>query len=93
MPGTDTLAAEVTQVSKHGLGLLLGEEELLLPFSEFPWFRQATIDRLTTLEWPSPDPLYLYRLEAYGDIELFGLFPRQWWGRHSRPWPDRKPYG
>jgi len=32
-------------------------------------------------------------LEAYGDIELFGLFPRQWWGHHSKPWPDRKPYG
>jgi len=32
-------------------------------------------------------------LEAYGDIELFGLFPQQWWGHHSRPLPDRKPYG
>jgi hypothetical protein len=32
-------------------------------------------------------------LEAYGDIELFGLFPNQWWGHHQRPWPDRKPYG
>jgi hypothetical protein len=32
-------------------------------------------------------------LEAYGDIELFGLFPGQWWGLHMRPWPDRKPYG
>lgn len=32
-------------------------------------------------------------LEAYGDIELFGLFPSQWWGFHSRPWPERKPFG
>ena len=32
-------------------------------------------------------------LEAYGDIELFGLFPDKWWGYHERPWPDRKPYG
>ncbi len=32
-------------------------------------------------------------LEAYGDIELFGLFPRDTWGYHQRPWPDRKPYG
>jgi hypothetical protein len=29
--------------------------------------------------------------EAYGDIELFGLFPTQWWGLHRRPWC--KPYG
>jgi hypothetical protein len=31
-------------------------------------------------------------LDAYGDIELFGLHPHQWWGRHSRPCPDRKPF-
>ena len=32
-------------------------------------------------------------LDAYGDIEIFGLFPGRWWGYHRRPWPDRKPYG
>lgn len=32
-------------------------------------------------------------LEAFGDIELFGLFPNKWWGYHERPWPERKPYG
>ena len=31
--------------------------------------------------------------EAYGDIELFGLYPERWWGYHQRPWPNRKPYG
>jgi hypothetical protein len=31
-------------------------------------------------------------IDSYGDIELFGLYPHQWWGRHSRPRPDRKPY-
>ncbi len=58
MLGTDTLGAEVTHVSKHGFWLLLGEEELLLPFSEFPWFRQATIEQLTMIEWPTLDHLY-----------------------------------
>ena len=32
-------------------------------------------------------------LDAYGDIELFGLFPSETWGYHERPWPDRKPFG
>ncbi len=58
MGGSNTLATEITHVSKHGFWLLLGEEELLLPFAEFPWFRQATIDQLTTIEWPTPDHLY-----------------------------------
>jgi hypothetical protein len=35
---------EVTHISRHGFWLLLGEkEELLLPFAQFPWFRQAVM--------------------------------------------------
>ena len=32
-------------------------------------------------------------LDAYGDIELFGLYPDKWWGYHQRVNPGRKPYG
>lgn len=32
-------------------------------------------------------------LEAYRDIELFGLYPSKWWGCHQRQNPFRKPYG
>ena len=31
-------------------------------------------------------------VEAYGNIELFGLVPKKWWGYHARPWAG-KPYG
>jgi hypothetical protein len=31
--------------------------------------------------------------EAYGDIELFGVYPQIRWGFHERAWSDRKPYG
>jgi len=31
--------------------------------------------------------------EAYGDIELFCLFPHEQWGFYQRPCPGRKPYG
>lgn len=50
MPGTVTSAAEVTHVSKHGFWLLLGNEELLLPFETFPWFKKATIEQLEKVE-------------------------------------------
>jgi len=36
---------------------------------------------------------YYTELDAYGDIELFGLYPVKWWGYHQRPNPHRKPYG
>lgn len=58
MLGTDTSAPELTHVSRHGMWLLLDEEELLLPFELFPWFRRATIEQLSVIERPSPDHLY-----------------------------------
>ena len=58
MPGTTTSAAEVTNISKHGFWLLLAGEELLVPFDQFPWFRKATIEQVSDVEWPSPDHLY-----------------------------------
>lgn len=43
MPGTSIFPVEVSHGSGHGVWLLLGDEELFLPFDLFPWFRVATI--------------------------------------------------
>ena len=64
MPGALTSPVEITNVSKHGLWLLLGDEELFLPFSDFPWFRSATIDQLCDVERPSADHLYWPSLDV-----------------------------
>lgn len=64
MHGTNTLAVEVTKVSRHGFWLLLDSEELLLPFADFPWFRQATIDQLSVVQRPAPGHLYLPQLDV-----------------------------
>ena len=64
MPGSSTLAVEITHVSRHGFWLLLDDEELLVPFAEFPWFRQATIDQLLNVERPTPDHLYWPQLDV-----------------------------
>lgn len=56
--GRDTLAVEVTNVSKHGFWILLGDEELFVPFADFPWFRDAPIGKLTDVELPPPHHLY-----------------------------------
>ena len=58
MPGIGTSAVDVTNISGHCFWLLLGDEEIAVPFSEFPWFKRATIDQITTVEWPSADHLY-----------------------------------
>ena len=64
MPGTSTLAAEVTHISKHGFWLLLDDEELLVPFDEFPWFRKATIEQISEVQWPTADHLYWPSLDV-----------------------------
>lgn len=64
MPGSVTLEAEVTNVSKHGFWLLLGVEELAVPFAEFPWFKSATIEQLSDVQRPTPNHLYWPRLDV-----------------------------
>jgi hypothetical protein len=64
MPGATTSEAEVTNVSKHGLWLLLGDEELHLAFADFPWFRSATIDQLSDVQRPTAGHLYWPQLDV-----------------------------
>jgi hypothetical protein len=47
MPGGGTSKVELTNVSGHGLWLMIDDEELALPFDQFPWFRDATIAQLS----------------------------------------------
>jgi len=58
MPGIGTSAVEVTNISGHCFWLLLGDEEIAVAFADFPWFRNATVDQITTVQWPSADHLY-----------------------------------
>ena len=51
-------------MSTHGFWLLLHGEELLVPFVDFPWFKKATIEQLTHVEWLSPDHLYWPQLDV-----------------------------
>ena len=69
MPGTITSVAEVTHVSKHGFWLLLGAEELLVAFEQFPWFKKATIEQLSDVQWPTPNHLYWPQLDADLSVE------------------------
>ena len=56
--GKHTSDAEVTQVTTHGLWVLLDDDKIFAAFDDFPWFRAATIGQLTRVERPSPGHLY-----------------------------------
>ncbi len=77
--GTAELKAEVTNVSAHGLWILLDDRELFAPFAEFPWFRDATIAQVLRVERPAPDHLYWPDLDvdlSVGSIENPAAYPR-----------------
>jgi hypothetical protein len=57
-PGRSTSAAEVGNVSPDGFWLLVGDEELFVPFAEFPWFRDASIKQICHVEMPSAHHLH-----------------------------------
>ena len=56
--GMPTSLVEVTNISRHGFWLLLNDEELFLPFSEFPWFRDVTVGNILHVELVSANHLY-----------------------------------
>ena len=61
--GINTSDVEVTQISKDGIWLLIGEKESFLPFTNFPWFRDASVGAIhnvallneSHLYWPDLD--------------------------------------
>jgi len=51
--------------------LLLADEELLLSFEQFPWFRRATIEQICHVEWHAPEHLYWPELDI--DLSLASI--------------------
>jgi hypothetical protein len=52
---------EVTKISKHGFWLLLEDREVFIPFTEFPWFREAPVSAIRKVEQPHEGHLLLAR--------------------------------
>jgi hypothetical protein len=59
--GENTSHVEVTNISAHGVWILIHEQEYYLPYDNFPWFKNAKIADIldvnlehgTYLFWPS----------------------------------------
>ena len=82
MPGVFTSEIEVSLVSNKGFWLLLDNEELFVTYAEFPWFKRATVEQITTIERPSVNHLYWPMLdvdlavESIRDPTLFPLIAK-----------------
>ncbi len=62
--GIPPFPVEVTNISRHGFWLLLEDEELFLPFTEFPWFRDVAVGKILHVELPSSNHIYWPELDV-----------------------------
>jgi Protein of unknown function (DUF2442) len=69
MPGVVISGAEVTNISANGFWVLLGGEELAIPFVLFPWFKNATVAQLVDVQHPTADHLYWPQLDVDLSVE------------------------
>ncbi|HZL79726.1 MAG TPA: DUF2442 domain-containing protein [Candidatus Limnocylindrales bacterium] len=67
--GADISKVEVLNVSPHGFWLLVGEREHFLSFTDFPWFRGATLQQLFAVEMSHGNHLYWPELDVDLDLE------------------------
>ena len=66
--GSSTFPAEVTNISCHGIWMLVADNEMFLPFEQFPWFRDASVKKILHVEMPSEHHLYWPELDI--DLEV-----------------------
>jgi Protein of unknown function (DUF2442) len=64
VPGNITSEVEVTNISRHGFWIWLGDRELFVPFADFPWFAEGTVSQITNVERPTTDHLYWPQLDV-----------------------------
>lgn len=66
--GTDIFQIEVTTISRHGIWILLRDEELFLAFDDFPWFPEAPVGKVLNVALPFANHLYWPELDL--DLSL-----------------------
>jgi hypothetical protein len=49
--GKATSRVEITNISSHGIWLLAGSKEYFLDYEKFPWFKRATVEQISTMEF------------------------------------------
>jgi hypothetical protein len=79
--GTSTLTNSVTNISSFGFWVMVENKEYFVSFTEYPEFKNATIDNIFDMKILSPNQLYWEKLDI--DIELDALdkpdqFPLQY---------------
>jgi hypothetical protein len=69
--GAATSLAEVVNIDRHGIWLVVGDTEYFLPYEDFPWFRRAIVEDILAVELLHGDHLHWPLLDV--DLSLDSL--------------------
>lgn len=69
--GKNTSRVEVSQISIHGIWLIVNDSEYFLSYTDFPWFQKATVAQIHRVQLIRGFHLYWPDLDV--DVELDSL--------------------
>jgi hypothetical protein len=64
MRGANISEVEVTHIDAYGLWVLVAEKERYLPYEQFPWFVNATIQQIIEVQLAGPGHLHWPELDV-----------------------------
>ena len=76
--GKNTSAVEVTNISAHGVWILVRGKELFMSYEDFPWFKDQTVKKITNVEEPARNHFHWPDLDIDLTMEIIenpGHFP------------------
>lgn len=78
------MIGEVSHISQRGFWLLLHDRELFLSYQNFPWFKDAPMSAVLSVQLPHPNHLYWPDLDIDLSVESIE-HPERALSRLSKP--------
>ena len=69
--GKATLKAEILNISKNGLWLLVNDQEYFLSYKDFPWFQNGKVSEVFDVKMKSKSHLYWPQMDVDLELESF----------------------
>ena len=69
-PGTIGSEVEVTNISAHGIWLLIRNRELFMSYDDFPWFKDQPVSSISKVEEHSPGHFHWPDIDVDLTVEM-----------------------
>ena len=70
MHGKKFSDVEITNISTHGIWILVDNKEYFLSYKDFPWFKEVPISKILKVEQPYPGHLYWPEIDVDLSIDI-----------------------